>query len=83
MLCLLRYDQGGFLLILHVQYRNQKYDYVDRQKLDDLITQKGIKLFYRPSEKKWVDVDMDPVRGTGVGPYTGIERRLSRALYIG
>lgn len=62
-------------MTLHIQYRNDKYDYVTSQTLDRLIGQKEIKKFYRPSEKKWVDVDVDRTRGVGGGFYTGAERR--------
>ena len=64
-------------MTLHIQYRNDKFDYVNSQMLDRLIGQKEIKKFYRPSEKKWVDVDVGPLRGMGGGSYTGRERRQS------
>jgi hypothetical protein len=50
-------------MTLHIQYLDGKYDYVDSQALDRLINSNMVKLFYRPSEKKWVDVETDPVRG--------------------
>lgn len=50
-------------MTLHIQYSDGKYDYVDSQTLDRLIDANQVKLFYRPSEKKWVNVDTDPIRG--------------------
>jgi hypothetical protein len=53
----------GGKMTLHIQYSDGKYDYVDSQTLDRLIDANQVKLFYRPSEKKWVNVDTDPIRG--------------------
>jgi hypothetical protein len=50
-------------MTLRVQYLDGKYDYVDNRTLDLLIEQDLIRQFYRPSEKRWVDVETDPVRG--------------------
>ena len=50
-------------MTLHIQYSNGRYDYVDRRTLDRLIEENGVRHFYRPSERKWVDVESDPVRG--------------------
>ena len=50
-------------MTLRVQYVNGKYDYVDNQTLDRLIDQDLVRQFYRPSEKRWIDVATDPVRG--------------------
>jgi hypothetical protein len=50
-------------MTLRVQYVNGKYDYVDNRTLDELIEQDLIRQFYRPSEKRWVDIETDPVRG--------------------
>jgi hypothetical protein len=61
-------------MILHVQYDNFHYDFVDTRTLDRLLAGKGIRHFYRPSEKKWVDVSFDLIRGMG-GHYLGINRR--------
>ena len=61
-------------MILHVQYRNDRYDFVDAQTLDRLLAADEIQGFYRPSEKRWIDVSRDPIRGRG-GTYSGPERR--------
>jgi hypothetical protein len=50
-------------MTLHVKYLDGKYDYVDSRTLDMLIDADKVKLFYRPSEKRWINVDTDPVRG--------------------
>jgi hypothetical protein len=64
-------------MILHVQYDNFLYDYVDTHTLDRLLKNKAIQQFYRPSENRWVNVSLDPIRGTG-GYYSGVNRRQFR-----
>ncbi len=66
-------------MILHVQYQNYRYDLVDAQTLDRLLAADEIRGFYRPSEKRWIDVDRDPTRGSG-GTYSGPERRQPQAI---
>jgi hypothetical protein len=61
-------------MILHVQYRTLDYDYVDTRTLNRLLEDDGLRLFYRPSEKRWVNVFNEPVRGMG-GDYSGPNRR--------
>jgi len=62
--------------IIRVVYRAGEYafDYVTSDLLDSLITQDEISHFYRPSERRWIDIRIDPVRGSG-GGYQGPERR--------
>lgn len=61
---------------IRVIYRTKRYDYdyVSSGVLDTLIRQDEISHFYRPSEKRWVNVRFDLVRGRG-GWYQGPERR--------
>jgi len=61
-------------LFLHVQYRDNRHDFVKANHLDKLIELRQIKQFYRPSEGRWVDIAVDPVREVG-GNYGGPERR--------
>ena len=61
-------------MILHVQYRNLCYDYVNTHTLDILLEDENIRQFYRPSEERWVNVYRDPIRGLG-GNYSGPNRR--------
>ncbi len=61
-------------MILHVQYKDFNYDYVNARNLDKLLVNKTIRLFYRPSEERWVYVLRDPIRGIG-GDYSGPNRR--------
>jgi hypothetical protein len=62
--------------LIRVVYRAGEYgfDYVTSELLDSLITQDEITHFYRPSENRWIDIRIDPVRGSG-GGYQGPERR--------
>lgn len=62
-------------MIIHVQYRDKRFDYVNSQFLEGLIRERTIRQFFRPSEKKWVHIDLDPIRGMGGNPYSGAERR--------
>ncbi len=62
-------------MVLRVKFDNEKYDYVGSESLADLIRNGQITMFYRPSEKRWVDIEIGPIRGeTGVF-YIGPERR--------
>ncbi len=61
-------------MLLHVQYKNGSDGYVDANTLDRLLLGKTLEQFYRPSEKRWVNVYRDPIRGLG-GDYSGRNRR--------
>lgn len=61
-------------MLLHVQYENDSYGYVDGPTLDRLLLGKTLRQFYRPSNGKWVNVYRDPIRGLG-GGYSGFDRR--------
>ncbi len=64
---------------IRVTYRAKKYkfDLVSDDQLDHLIARGEITHFYRPSEKRWVDVRSDPVRQRE-GWYQGAERRRNK-----
>jgi hypothetical protein len=64
-------------MVLHIQYQNNRFDYVNSNILDRLINTRRIKRFYRPSEEKWVIIGIDPIRGNG-GDFEGQERRQAR-----
>jgi hypothetical protein len=64
-------------MVLHIQYRNNKFDYISSEILDNLINKRRVKRFYRPSEEKWVVIGIDPIRGNG-GDHEGQERRRAR-----
>ncbi|HOD36632.1 MAG TPA: hypothetical protein PLR20_12625 [Syntrophales bacterium] len=59
---------------IRVRYRNNREGLVDDVTLNELIVSKKIKQFYRPSEKRWVNIETDPVRRTP-RLYSGSERR--------
>lgn len=57
-----------------VQFRDNTYDFVLNNELDELIIAKEIVAFRRSSG--WVDISKDPVRNSASGkPYIGVERR--------
>ncbi|NWF56769.1 MAG: hypothetical protein HXY45_18450 [Syntrophaceae bacterium] len=62
--------------LIRVAYKAKEYDfdYVPSDLLDTLIAGDNITHFYRPSEERWVNIRLDPVRGCG-GRYQGPERR--------
>ncbi len=62
---------------IRVTYKNEKYDfdYVHTHQIAHLIAQDEITHFFRPSEKRWVNVRFDKIRGSG-GSYQGSERRM-------
>ena len=61
-------------MLLHVQYENDQYDYIDAHILDRLLKSENVKRFFRPSEGRWVNVFRDPIRGVG-GDHMGPDRR--------
>jgi hypothetical protein len=63
-------------MVLRVQYLNFGCADVDVASLEKLLEEKKLRRFYRPSEKRWVNVSTDPIRGMG-GNYSGPERRHS------
>lgn len=60
--------------MVRVQYENYRYDYVDAQTLNKLLTHNKIIQFYRPSEERWINIDHDPIR-RGARNYSGFDRR--------
>ena len=61
-------------MIIHVQFQDDHYDYVGPRILDKLFEGENVKRFFRPSEKRWVNVYDDPIRGEG-GDHIGPNRR--------
>ena len=53
------------MVLTYVQYQDGSYDIVDALALDSLLAGKYLRKFYRRSEGRWVDVDRDPIRGSG------------------
>ena len=60
---------------MEVVYQNDTHAFVDDYKLDDLIHLGLIKSFYRPSEKRWVIIGIDKIRGGSKQKYAGLDRR--------
>ena len=69
-------NDGETYHFIEVRYRNGNEGFVDDVTLNELIASKRIQQFYRPSEQKWVDVDVGPAR-RGANGYRGPERRAS------
>jgi len=64
---------------IRVRYRNNREGLVDDVTLNELIVSKKIKQFYRPSEKRWVNIETDPVR-RAPRFYNGSDRRRQRGV---
>ncbi len=60
--------------LIQVRYRNNREGLIDDVTLNELIRERKIRQFYRPSESRWVDVERDPVRVKSNG-FIGPERR--------
>jgi hypothetical protein len=73
---LLTIHKGQKMAYIRVIYRKKasNFDYIPSHVLDLHIRRDDITHFYRPSEKRWVNVRLDPTRGKG-GSYRGHERR--------
>ncbi len=61
-------------MMIKVQYQDYRYDFVNTRALDRLLDRREIRRFRRPSQKMWIDVVRDPIRGSG-GDYWGPNRR--------
>jgi hypothetical protein len=59
---------------IEVKYQNGTHAFVDDYLLDALIHSRQIQQFYRPSEKRWITIGVDPIRKEKVG-YSGRGRR--------
>jgi hypothetical protein len=59
---------------IEVEYQDGVHAFVDDYFLENLLKSNRIKQFYRPSERRWITVGIDPVR-SGKGHYCGMERR--------
>ena len=64
-------------MLLKVMYQDDSYDMVRPSLLNDLISAKKIKKFYRSGE--WADIERDPIR-VSVGSYAGPERRKQSSI---
>jgi tetratricopeptide (TPR) repeat protein len=60
--------------LIKVRYWNDREGRVDDVTLNELIITNRVKQFYRPSENRWANIEVDPVR-RGEGNYRGPERR--------
>ena len=59
---------------IEVQYENGTHAFVDDYLLDSLINLERITHFYRPSERRWIQIGVDPTRKEE-GSYAEKERR--------
>ncbi len=66
---------------IRVAYRNKNFDYVSTKQLATLLARKEITHFYRPSEKRWVNVRIEDIRGMG-GLYNGPNRRMEDSAHM-
>ena len=68
---------AGRIMLVKVMYKDDKYDMVRPSLLNELISSKKIKKFYRSGG--WADIESDSIRGSG-GPYAGPDRRKQSSL---
>ncbi len=62
--------------LIQVLYRNGRGGPVDDITLDELIQSQKITQFYRPSEERWIDILIDPIRKRDHAPGAeGLKRR--------
>jgi len=59
---------------IEVQYQDGTHAFVDDHFLDSLINLGRITHFYRPSERRWIQIGVGPTRKEE-GPLPGKERR--------
>jgi hypothetical protein len=69
-------------MTMRVVYHDNTHDMISAYTLDPLIESKKIKMFYRPSEDRWITVGVDSVRKNTqeLGHYDGSERRLANLI---
>ena len=69
-------------MMIHVIYENQRHDYIEASRFDDLIATFPIASFRRRG--KWIRVGIDPIRSltadSPVRPKGSERRRLCREL---
>ena len=59
---------------IEVEYPDGRHVFIDDYLLEGLIKSRQITQFFRPSEKRWITIGIEPVR-TRKGDYHGKERR--------
>jgi len=67
---------------MQVVYQDNSHDMISAFTLDPLIESNKIKMFYRPSEDRWITVGVDSVRNNTdeLAHYDGHERRLANII---
>ena len=66
-------------MLLRIQYQDKEYNYVNPETIDELIMTRRTRQFFRPSERRWVDIEEASPRGYPRGSYSGPERRMIQA----
>jgi hypothetical protein len=59
---------------IEVEFQDGSHAFIDDFLLSDLINSKMIRRFYRPSERRWIYIGINPIR-MGQSEHRGIERR--------
>jgi hypothetical protein len=63
-------------MLIRIRYYDGKFDYIHHSRLHEFIEARELSQFYRPNEKAWVAIGVDPIRRQRQGdPYSGPERR--------
>ena len=64
---------------IEVEYQDGSHAFVDDYSVENLIKSNQIKQFFRPSEKRWITVGIDPVRSRKGHYYEKERRRTGRS----
>ena len=67
---------------IRVMYHDGTYNMISAYTLEQFIRDEKIKMFYRNSEKKWINIGVDPVRMnvTEGQRCDGAERRMAEII---
>jgi hypothetical protein len=69
-----RAEKDEIMRHIEVKYQDGTHAFVDDYLLDSLIRSGKIQQFYRPAEKRWIIIGVDPIRKEK-REYPGAERR--------
>lgn len=60
-------------MLIRIVYPDGRFDWVKPFKLDALLAEKQVQMFFRSG--RWVKVDRDPLRRSRLSSFSGSDRR--------